>query len=164
MNKIVIGVFDEQDSAESAIRELKGQGFEREISMVARDDEGGGGDGGGGMEGHDLTTGSITGGALGGLAGLLAGAGALLIPGIGPIIAAGPLAVGLTGVVTGGVAGGLIDFGIPADRGEHFEQEVRQGAILVTMKSSSEKIDQAASILREHGAHDVETHDEGSSS
>lgn len=157
MNKVVIGVFEEKDSAESAILELKGQGFEREISLVARDDGESGG--GGGMEGHDLTTGGITGGALGGVAGLLAGAGALLIPGIGPIIAAGPLAVGLTGVVAGGVAGGLIDFGIPADRGEHFEEEVRQGSILVTMKSSSEKIDQAASILREHGAHDVETHE-----
>ncbi len=155
MSKVVIGVFDEQDSAESAIQELKSQGFEQEISLVARDSEGTGG----GMEGHDLTTGSVTGGALGGLAGLLVGAGALLIPGIGPIIAAGPLAAGLTGVVSGGIAGGLIDFGIPPDRGEHYEEEVRQGSILVTLKSSSEKVEQAASILRDHGAHDVETHE-----
>ncbi len=164
MSKIVIGVFQDQDSAENAIHDLKSRGFEKEISMVARDDEGGGQEGGtgGGMGGHDLTTGGMTGGALGGLAGLLMGAGALLIPGIGPIIAAGPLAAGLTGVVTGGVAGGLIDFGIPQERGDFYEEQVRQGSILVTLKSSSEKVDQAASILRDHGAHNVETHGQDS--
>ncbi len=154
MSKVVIGVFDEQDTAESAIRELKAQGFDREISLVARDSE----EAGAGMGGQDLTAGTVTGGALGGLAGLLAGAGALLIPGIGPIIAAGPLAAGLTGVVTGGVAGGLIDYGIPEGRGEYYEEQVRQGSILVTLKSSAEKVDLAASILRDHGAQDVETH------
>lgn len=154
MSRVVIGVFDENDAAERAIHELKAQGFDEEISLVARDSEGG--DGGG--EGHDLTTGTVTGGALGGVTGLLVGAGALLIPGIGPIVAAGPLAAGLTGVVTGGVAGGLIDYGIPAERGEHFEEQVRQGSILVTLKSSAERVDQAASILREHRARDVETH------
>ncbi|HHX87088.1 MAG TPA: hypothetical protein GX693_02785 [Firmicutes bacterium] len=154
MSKVVIGVFDEHDAAESAIRELKSQGFDREISMVARDSE----ETGGGMGGQDLTTGTVTGGTLGGLAGLLAGAGALLIPGIGPIVAAGPLAAGLTGVVTGGVAGGLIDYGIPEARGEYYEDQLRRGSILVTLKSSAEKVDLAASILRNNGAQDVETH------
>ena len=59
---------------------------------------------------QNLAEGTYTGGALGGIAGLLAGVGALLIPGIGPIVAAGPIAATLTGVVGGGLAGGLIDW------------------------------------------------------
>ena len=84
--------------------------------------------------------------------------GALLIPGVGPIIAAGPIAATLTGVVTGGIAGGLIDYGIPEERGEYYEEQVRQGGILVSMKASDEKVEEAASILRQYGASDVELH------
>lgn len=155
MSKVVLGVFHNRDRAEDAVQDLKNRGFDRDISLIARDerekDQGG-------MEEQDLTEGTFTGGALGGIAGLLAGTGALLIPGVGPIIAAGPIAAALTGVVGGGIAGGLIDYGIPEERGEYYEEQVRQGGILVSMKASDDKVDEAASILREHGAEDVETH------
>ncbi len=71
--------------------EQQGEGQEGEVSY---DDQ-------------NLSDGTLTGGALGGLAGLALGAGALVIPGLGPIIAAGPLAGILTGALTGGVAGGF---------------------------------------------------------
>ncbi|HOL17320.1 MAG TPA: general stress protein [Bacillota bacterium] len=154
MSKVVVGVFHDRDQAESALEDLKNEGFEKDISLVARDEE----KGGMSMENQDLTEGAFTGGALGGIAGLLAGAGALLIPGVGPIIAAGPIAATLTGVVTGGIAGSLVDYGIPEERGEYYEEQVRQGGILLTVKSSDEHIDEAASIMRNHGAGDVETH------
>ena len=157
MSKVVIGVFNDRDRAESALEDLKSQGFERDISLVARDEE----KSGTSMEDQDLTEGAFTGGALGGIAGLLAGAGALLIPGVGPIIAAGPIAATLTGVVTGGIAGSLVDYGIPEERGEYYEEQVRQGGILITLKASDDRIDDAASIMRKYGAEDVETHRSG---
>ena len=88
---------------------------------------------------------------------MLAGAGALLIPGVGPIIAAGPLAAFLTGVV-GGAAGGLVDFGIPEERGRYFEERVKKGDILVTLKANDDEISEIASILESNGAEDVESH------
>lgn len=154
MSKVVVGVFHDRDRAESALEDLKNQGFEREISLVARDEEKDGTT----TEDQDLTEGAFTGGALGGIAGLLVGAGALLIPGVGPIIAAGPIAATLTGVVTGGIAGSLVDYGIPEERGEYYEEQIRQGGILITLRAGDDRIDDAASIMRNHGAEDVETH------
>ena len=154
MSKVVVGVFHDRDQAESALEDLKNEGFEKDISLVARDEE----KSGMSMENQDLTEGAFTGGALGGIAGLLAGAGALLIPGVGPIIAAGPIAATLTGVVTGGIAGSLVDYGIPEERGEYYEEQVRQGGILLTVRAGDERIEEAASIMRNYGAEDVETH------
>ena len=155
MSKVVIGVFHDRDRAEDALQDLKDKGFDKDVSLIARDGEE---KDQGGMEEQNLTEGTFTGGALGGIAGLLAGTGALLIPGIGPIIAAGPIAAALTGVVTGGIAGGLVDYGIPEERGEYYEEQVRQGGILISMKAGDEKVDDAAAILRDYGAEDVETH------
>src|SRR5262245_45650240 len=63
------------------------------------------------------TTGGLTGGIIGGTLGLLAGIGALAIPGMGPFIAAGPIMAALSGVgaggTLGGIIGGLIGAGIP---------------------------------------------------
>ncbi len=116
--------------------------------------------------GDDFATDSIGdgtawGGALGGVAGLLAGMGALAIPGIGPIIAAGPLAGVLSGAVTGGVAGGLIDLGIPEERGRQYESELKQGGVLAVIETSEDKVNDASSILRQNGAKDVEAHGGG---
>lgn len=154
MSKAVVGVFHDREYAEHALEDLKSRGFEREISLVARDEE----KDNFSMEDQDLTEGAFTGGALGGIAGLLAGAGAILIPGIGPIIAAGPIAATLAGVVTGGIAGSLVDYGIPEERGRYYEEQVRQGGILLTLQAGDERVDEAASIMRNHGAEDVETH------
>ncbi len=162
MSKAVIGVFRSEDRAKEAINDLRAEGYdEREISMIVRDDEGGEGEEKGEgftMERQDLSEGVISGGALGGVAGILAGAGALLIPGVGPIVAAGPLAAFLTGVVGGGIVGGLVDYGIPEERGRHFENRVKQGDILVTLKVEEEKAEEVTSLLRRYGAEDVESH------
>jgi hypothetical protein len=164
MTKAIVGVFRSKDSAEEAINELKRNGYERDISLVARDEKAKDyepeGDPGGRltMEDQNLGDGVFAGGALGGIAGLLAGAGALLIPGVGPIIAAGPLAAFLTGVVGGGLVGGLVDFGIPEERGRYFEERVKKGDILVTIKAQEDEVSEISSVLRENGAEDVESH------
>ncbi len=165
MAKAVIGVFRSEEFAKEAIAELKRNGFdEREISLIAKDKQEQKNRGDAEpeqrltMEDQNLSEGMFTGSALGGIAGLLAGAGALLIPGIGPIIAAGPLAAFLTGVVGGGLAGGLVDFGIPEERGRYFEERVKKGDILVTLKADDDEIQEIASILENNGAEDVESH------
>ena len=77
------------------------------------------------------------------MAGLAVGAGALFIPGIGPLIAAGPIAGMLSGAAAGGIAGGLIDWGIPAEESHHYEEDVKQGKTLVAVHSSGPKLDDA---------------------
>jgi uncharacterized membrane protein len=161
MLKTVIGLFDSRDQAEKAVSDLRNSGFHEEISIVAADKDKAAGQhktGEMGMNEGSITTGVSTGGVLGGLAGLAAGVGSLAIPGIGPIIAAGPIAGLLSGAATGGIAGGLIDWGIPAERGKYFEGKIREGKILASVRTEEAKITNAADILRKNGANDVETH------
>ncbi|NMB45901.1 MAG: hypothetical protein GX998_05750 [Firmicutes bacterium] len=158
----IIGTFSSREQAEKAVRALRDKGFtEDEISVVAK--RGGqqgdfetAGDDMGGMGG--ASQGTAWGSALGGVAGLLAGVGALAIPGIGPIVAAGPLAATLSGAVTGGVAGGLLDLGIPEERGRYFEEEVKKGRFLTVIDTDSGMVEDAAKIMRDNGAADVESH------
>lgn len=163
--RTVIGVFRSRDQAERALEELNREGFnENEISMIARDERGEGGRGrerrgGQGFRDQDVSEGVATGGAIGGVGGLLASAGALAIPGIGPVLALGPLAATLSGVVAGGVAGGLVDWGIPEERGRHYEEEVKRGKVLAAVRAADRKVDRAAEVLRRNGANDVETHE-----
>ena len=160
--RTVVGIFSSRDRAERAVSELRERGWDRNISILAREDEGGGqGRGQGQMRGgtqQDLSEGVATGGTLGGLAGLAAGAGMLTIPGVGPILAAGPIAATLTGVVTGGLAGGLVDYGIPEEEGRRYEEEVKRGRILTFVRTSGDRTSDAESILRENGADNVRSH------
>ena len=154
--KMVIGVFDSHQQAEKAVSELRNQGFStEEINIVSKerkrrnDTE---------FVDDDITDGALTGGTLGGIGGLMVGAGALAIPGIGPIVAAGPIAAALSGAVAGGIAGGLIDWGIPAEVSRRYEQHVAEGGILAVIRSDAAKVQQAAQVLRQNGARDVESH------
>lgn len=174
--KTVVGVFKSESEAERAVGSLRENGFrDQEISIVAKDDgkrRQGNQDGNGaqnnqggrsrgqaqGMQGDSISDGLASGAAWGGLAGLALGAGALAIPGLGPIVAAGPIAAALTGAATGGLAGGLIDWGIPEESGRQLQEEVRRGNILALLQCSEDRVDRAANILRENGAKNVESH------
>ncbi|MFD1774935.1 general stress protein [Paenibacillus rhizophilus] len=138
MTKKIVGIFDTEREATRTIQELQGRGFRSEdISVVTRDrddlntitDETDT------MAPEGVATGAATGGVVGGIAGLLAGIGALAIPGVGPIIAAGPIAAALTGAAVGagagGLVGGLVGLGIPEDEAKEYEGYVDQGKILV---------------------------------
>ena len=156
MNKTVVGIFESERIAERAIKNLRSAGFEREISLLARDQSSSDSDD---MGGGAIADGIATGGVLGGLGGLAIGAGALVIPGIGPMIAAGPIAGMLSGVAGGGIAGGLVDWGISEDEGRRYEEEIRQDNIIVAVNSSERNIDKAEEILKNHGASEVKVHD-----
>ena len=105
-------------------------------------------------------TGAATGGVVGGTLGLLAGIGALAIPGVGPLIAAGPLLAALSGAAAGatvgGIAGGLIGLGIPEIEAKRYESRVNEGNILISVHAvDGDEVDRAKEILKAAGAEDI---------
>ncbi len=106
------------------------------------------------------TTGVISGGAIGGTLGLLAGIGALAIPGLGPFIAAGPIMGALAGVgaggAIGGVVGALVGMGMPEYEAKRYEGRVKNGGVLLSVHcESSQEVDRAKEILKRTAAEDI---------
>lgn len=137
-NKHVIGSYDTEQEAIQAVEKLRAEGYRPEdISVIGKNQENVDTitEETGTKTEEGLATGAATGGVLGGLTGLLAGVGALAIPGIGPIVAAGPIAATLTGAAVGagagGIAGALIGMGIPEEEANRYEEDVKSGKILV---------------------------------
>lgn len=104
--------------------------------------------------------GAVAGGVLGGLTGLLLGLGAFAIPGLGPVIAAGPLAAGLIGAGIGAASGGLIaalvEWGVSEEEAEFYLEGVRRGGTLVAVKTPDEQVDLVSDTMRQHGLIDLE--------
>jgi hypothetical protein len=153
----VVGLFHDAAQAELAIRGLKDQGFTADdIGVLMRDGQRQQqlADAGGGKVSGAATTGAIGGGVAGGVIGLLAGVGALAIPGIGPIIAGGALASTLAGAgigaAAGGVIGALVGMGIPEEDARFFERGVRSGGVLITVKAGS-RHEAARELLQRYG-------------
>jgi hypothetical protein len=112
--------------------------------------------------------GAGSGAVLGGALGLLAGIGALAIPGVGPLIAAGPIVSALAGIGVGGAVGGftgaLIGMGIPEYEAKRYEGRLQKGGILLSVHcDSSEWIKRAKQVLERTGAQDVSSSGEASS-
>lgn len=153
--KTVIGVFGSEEKAEKAIEELRRSGFsDNEISVVGKDTGGHGGHDHGGMMGGAVSSGATWGAGIGGAAGLLATAGALAIPGFGPILALGPLAGTLTAAAGGGIAGALVDFGIPEGQSKQYERDVKDGRFLAVLKTDQDA-HRAERCLKDQGATDI---------
>jgi hypothetical protein len=153
-NQTIIGVFENRSNAEAAVAALRQQGFSKEeINIISKKQSHQDSN-----EDDDILDGTLTGSAIGGIGGLILGAGALVIPGIGPIIAAGPIAAAVGGAIAGGITGGLIDWGIPADESQHYEQEVIDGSILAIIRTNAGKVNSVAQILRQNGAKEVNSH------
>jgi hypothetical protein len=106
-----------------------------------------------------------TGAAIGGIAGFIGGIVALAIPGIGPIIAAGPLAAGIMGAglgaATGGVIGALKERGVPENDASTFSEAIRRGRAMLTAYVPSDRAEEIADFLDRHGAIDVNEPIEG---
>jgi len=113
------------------------------------------------------TTGVAAGGAVGGTLGLLAGIGALAIPGLGPFIAAGPIMGALAGLGVGGAVGGLIGalvgMGIPEYEAKRYEGRVKEGGILLSVHcDNSDWVKRAKDLLEQTGAEDISSTGEAS--
>ena len=113
------------------------------------------------------TAGAGTGAVLGGALGLLAGIGALAIPGVGPLIAAGPIMATLAGMgvggTVGGLAGALVGLGIPEYEAKRYEGIIQKGGILLSVHcSTSDEVKRAKEILKNTGAQDISSTGEAS--
>jgi hypothetical protein len=106
------------------------------------------------------TTGVVAGGAIGGTLGLLAGIGAIAIPGVGPFIAAGPImgtlsGLGLGGTV-GGIVGALVGMGVPEYEAKRYQDRIKNGGVLLSVHcDTSEEITRAKDVLKRMGAENV---------
>jgi hypothetical protein len=168
--KTIVGSFDNFEEAQQVMRELQQGGFpQSDISIIANNVTGQYGTEGQlpadapatlSDTGSGAATGAAAGGLLGGAAGLIVGLMGLAIPGIGPIVAAGPLAATLAGAGAGALAGGLIGgltgAGVPEEEAHVYAEAVRRGGALVTVRADGARAEDAAAIMRSCGAVDVE--------
>jgi uncharacterized membrane protein len=165
MAKSVFCIATTQGQAERIVERLQTSGFAAsEISVLMPDTSGT----------HDFghvkstkapegaTTGAATGGVAGGVLGLLAGIGALAIPGLGPFIAAGPIMAALSGAAagaaTGGIVGGLIGLGIPEIEAKQYEEKLKKGNYLISVHArDGDEVDRAKEIFKDLDAEDIST-------
>lgn len=166
----VFGIYKSRDSLEKAVDALTHASFHaRDISVLLSENLGGQSMGvekaSKGPEG--ATTGATSGAVLGGGLGLLAGIGAVAIPGLGPFIAAGPIMAALAGAgvggTVGGIAGALIGLGIPEYEAKRYEGYLRKDGILISVHcDTSRQISLAKEILKITGAEDISSTGESS--
>jgi len=162
-NTAVFGIYATPATAENGVDHLLTLGFNNQsISVLMPDDDTTR------AFAHQKNTkapegtaaGATTGGVIGGTLGVLAGLGALAIPGVGPLLAAGPIVAALAGVGAGGVVGGLIGalvgMGIPEYEAKRYEGAVRDGGTLLSVHcDTSDQIGLAKQGLRDTGARDI---------
>jgi hypothetical protein len=159
----VFGIYSTTTQAELAVDALVNEGFSNSDVSVLMSDNQGSKD-----FAHEkntkapegTTTGAATGGAIGGTLGLLAGIGALAIPGVGPLIAAGPIMGALAGLgvggAVGGVVGALVGMGIPEYEAKRYQGRVKEGGVLLSAHcDTSDQIERAKAILKRTGASDI---------
>src|SRR6201994_3388710 len=170
-NTAVFGIYANASTAETAVDQLLARGFTNSaISVLLPDDESTR------AFAHEKSTkapegaatGVTTGGVVGGTLGLLAGIGALAIPGVGPLIAAGPIMAALAGLGVGGAVGGivgaLVGMGIPEYEAKRYEGAVKDGGTLLSVHcDTSEQISKAKEALRDTGARDIASTTEAAS-
>ncbi|MDF2669652.1 MAG: low temperature-induced protein [Paenibacillus sp.] len=164
--KKIVGVFHTEQEAVQAIEGLKRQGYTSdEISVVGRnrDDIEAVTEETGTKAPEGTVAGMATGGVLGGVTGLLAGIGLLAIPGVGPILAAGPIAATITGMAVGagagGVVGGLIGLGIPEEEARQYNDYVNDGRILVMVDSDVDRNRSVYDTFRSNNSLNADTYD-----
>ena len=180
MARQVVGLFDSIREAEAAARDLRDLGIgSADISFVGSNargeyDEAGNYAGGATVDdttrtGTGVDAGTAAGGLLGGLGGVLVGLGALTIPGIGPVLAAGPFAatIGTTaaaagagvigagiGAAAGGLVGALRDAGVPETDAHVYAETVRRGGALVMARVDETQVDAAIDVMERHNVVD----------
>lgn len=163
MSKAVICIAQTQVQAETIVTNLKNTGVSPADISVLMPDRSGSRD-----FAHEHNTkapeGATIGGSAGGLAGgtlgLLAGIGALAIPGVGPFIAAGPIMAALSGAAVGaaigGVTGALIGMGIPEYEAKQYEEKVKNGNILISVHTNnSDEAKRVKEIMKDADADDI---------
>jgi len=166
-NKSVFGIYLSRTEVESGVAALRDAGFANsDISMLLPENLGS----------KELVTenetkapstatvGAGSGAVIGGALGWLVGIGALVIPGIGPVVAAGPIVTAVAGLGVGGAMGGfagaLVGVGIPEHEATRYEERLSKGGILVAVHcDTAEKIKRAKMVMATSGADDIASAD-----
>jgi hypothetical protein len=165
MAKAIFCIATSEAQAESIVNQLKDAGFSyNDISVLFPDKAGTR------HFAHEQHTkapegaaaGAGTGGVVGGALGWLAGIGALAIPGVGPLIAAGPIMAALSGAAVGaalgGVTGALVGMGIPEYEAKLYEGRIKSGNILISVHTEHpDETRKTRSIFEGAGAEDIAT-------
>ncbi len=163
MKKAVMCIVQNRPQAETIVDQLQASGFSKNDISVLFPNKDGTKD-----FAHEHNTkapegavaGAGAGGVLGGTLGLLAGIGALAIPGLGPFIAAGPLLAALSGAAAGatvgGVTGALVGMGIPEIEAKRYEGKIKGGNLLVSVHAETrEEVKRAEQIFKNARAEDI---------
>jgi len=157
----VFGIFTGRANAEAAVDRLTAAGFStQDVSVLMSGTEGSKEVATERNTNADATTGLAVGGVVGGTLGLLAGIGAIVIPGAGPLIAAGPIVASLAGLGVGGAVGGLVGalvgLGIPEYEAKLYDGRVKDGEVLLSILCvRCEQVSNARVILTAAGAVDI---------
>jgi hypothetical protein len=163
-NKSVFGIYPDRLSVEEAVETLRAAGFRgADISVLFQENQGTK------DLAHEKNTkapegaaaGGVVGGVCGGVLGWLTGIGALAIPGLGPLIAAGPIVAALAGVgavgAVGGGVGALAGMCRPEYEAKRFEGRVKRGGVLMSVHCDNDDwIKRARDLLRRSGAEDID--------
>jgi hypothetical protein len=169
-NTAAFGIYPNEISVRNAVETLESEGFRMEDISVLFPENQGTKDFAhekGTKAPEGAATGAGTGAVIGGALGWLAGVGALAIPGVGPLLAAGPIMAALAGAGAGGAAGGLvgglIGAGIPEYEAKRYEGRIKEGGILLSVHcDNSEWTRKAKDLLERTGASDVSSTGEAS--
>jgi hypothetical protein len=160
--KTLLGVFDDRLEAERALRDLEAVGFDNDqLGFAIRGSDAVAGgmitDTPGAKDARGAVAGAVTGAAVGGI---LAAAGTLLIPGVGPVLAGGLLTTILgyaaAGTAVGGILGALTGLEISEEEARYYEIHFREGKALLAVKAG-DRCEEAARIMRAHGGYDLQS-------
>jgi hypothetical protein len=151
--RTITRMYDNYGDARSAVDDLEQAGISHsDISLVANSDaHGRHAETSTDEKGTGAGVGAVAGGVLGGGAGLLAGIGALAIPGIGPVVAAGWLIATLAGAGVGAASGGLVGSltgaGVSRDEAQVYSESVKRGGSLVTVRADDADVARVEAIF-----------------
>ncbi|MGH7213737.1 MAG: general stress protein [Tepidisphaeraceae bacterium] len=158
----LVAAFEDRVEAEAAVDELERAGFKAtDIGYAIRGSDAVRGgmitDAQGTKDGKGLAAGALTGGMVGGVLGALA---ALVIPGVGPVIAGGVLASffggAIAGTAVGGIYGAMRGLEVSEEEAKFYEQELHSGKAIVAVRADGARCSQAGEILRRHGGYDLQ--------
>lgn len=164
--KTVIGLYDDLETARRVVQALTDASIDaNDINLVAGDPDGryakpekevvkAGTD--------PAVEGAVAGGVLGGLAGLLFGLSTFALPGLGPVIVAGPLLSSLAGAGVGAAGGGLVatlakEWNLSEEEAELYLEAVRRGGALIMVRAPQERVDDVRGIMNRYPLVDVAT-------
>jgi len=163
----VVAVFAQHSGAENAVKQLKDSRFDvKQLSIVGSDYHSNEDVVGFYNTGDRMMYWGKTGAFWGGLWGMLFGAAFLVIPGIGPIIAAGPVVTWIIGalegaIMVGGISAlgaGLFSLGIPKDSVVKYETSIKAGKFLLIAHGTADEVQRARAVLESTGAEEINLH------